>query len=71
MYVKPPYQNLNSGLHSPHPTSTYTCRVTIASRVCDGDCHIFRVFGQLVFVIKKKGLNLTLKKKNFLLHWLI
>ena len=28
--------DLNSSSYPPHPTSTYTCRVTIASKVCSG-----------------------------------
>ena len=27
--------DLNLGLCPPHPTSTYTCEMTIAPRVCD------------------------------------
>ena len=27
-------RDLNSNPYSPHPTITYTCRVTITSRVC-------------------------------------
>ena len=33
MCVKLSPKNLNPGLYPPHPTSTYTCRVTIAPRV--------------------------------------
>ena len=28
--------DLNSSSCPPHPTNTYTCRVTIASKVCSG-----------------------------------
>ena len=34
MYVKFPPRDLNPGLCPPHPTSTYTYGVTIATRVC-------------------------------------
>ena len=37
MYVKFPFGNLNLDPCPSHPTSTYTCRVTIASNVCGGD----------------------------------
>ena len=33
MCVKFPLENLNPNPYSPHPTNTYTCRVTTASRV--------------------------------------
>ena len=33
MYVKLPPEKLNPGSYPPHPTSTYTYGVTIASRV--------------------------------------
>ena len=36
MYVKLPPQDLNSNLCLPHPTSTYTCEVTITLRIYDG-----------------------------------
>ena len=36
MYVKLPYEDLNSGVCPPYPTNTYICKVTIALRVCDG-----------------------------------
>ena len=39
MYVKLPLRNLNSDPYPPHPTNTYTCEVTIASRVCDDIKH--------------------------------
>ena len=35
--VKLPPKDLNSGSYPPHPTSTNTCRVTIAPTVCDGE----------------------------------
>ena len=35
MYVKLLLGDLNRGPSSPHPTSTYTCGVTIVARVCD------------------------------------
>ena len=41
MYVKLPLGDLNSDPCPPHLTSTYTCRVMIAPRVCDGDCMFF------------------------------
>ena len=36
MCVKLPPRDLNPGPCPPHPTSTYTCGVTIAPRVCGG-----------------------------------
>ena len=35
MYVKLPPRDFNPGSYPPHPTSTYTYRVTISSRICD------------------------------------
>ena len=32
--MKLPLRDLNPGLYLPHPTSTYTCEVIIASRAC-------------------------------------
>ena len=29
------FGDLNSGIYPPHPTSTDTCRITNALRVCD------------------------------------
>ena len=37
MYVKLPPEDLNLNSYPPHPTSTYTCGVTIAPRVCGGN----------------------------------
>ena len=37
MYVKLPLGDLNPSSCLPHPTSTYTCGVTIASKVCGGN----------------------------------
>ena len=36
MCVKLPPRDLNLGIYPPHLTSTYTCGVTIAPKVCDG-----------------------------------
>ena len=36
MCVKLPPGDLNPGLCPPHPTSTYTCGVTIVPKVCGG-----------------------------------
>ena len=35
MCVKLPLGNLNSGPYLPHYTNTYTCKVTIAPKVCN------------------------------------
>ena len=32
--MKFPIGNINPGPYLPHPTNTYTCRVTTAPRVC-------------------------------------
>jgi len=37
MCMKLPPGDLNPGPCPPHPTSTYTCEVTIAPRVCGDD----------------------------------
>ena len=51
MCVKFPLGDLNPNLYPSHPTSTYTCGVTIAPRVCGGKfcklkclCIIFNFF---------------------------
>ena len=41
MCVKFPPKDLNSGPYPSHPTSTYTCGVTTALRVCDGELFFF------------------------------
>ena len=43
MCVKFPPENLNPNLCPPHPTMTYTCRVTIASKMCGGNLSIFKL----------------------------
>ena len=43
MRVKLSSKYLNSGPYPPHPTSTYTCGVAIAPRVCDGCSLNFRI----------------------------
>ena len=43
MCVKLPPKDLNSSPWPPHPTSTYTCGVTIALRVCGGWPSIFNI----------------------------
>ena len=42
MYVKLLPKNLNLDLCPSHPTSTYTCGVTIAPKVCGGQEHILK-----------------------------
>ena len=41
MWVKLPLGDLNPNPCPPYPTNTYTCRVTIASRMCDGVIYIY------------------------------
>ena len=41
MCVKLPPGDLNPDPCPPHPTSTYTCGMTIAPRMCGGHTHIF------------------------------
>ena len=36
MCVKLPLEDLNLDPYPPHPTNTYTCRVTITPKVCGG-----------------------------------
>ena len=36
MCVKLPSRDLNPDTYPPHPTSTYTCGVAVALKVCDG-----------------------------------
>ena len=44
MYVKFPPGDLNPGFcPPPHPTSTYTCRMTIAPKMCDDEILILKV----------------------------
>ena len=42
MCVKLPSGYLNPGPYPSHPTSTYTCRVTIILRVCGGEIALIR-----------------------------
>ena len=37
MCVKLFFRGLNPDSYPPHPTSTYTCRVTIVLRMCDSN----------------------------------
>ena len=46
MCVKLPPRDLNPDPCPPHPTSTYTCGVTIALRVCGGSSVIFKLYPQ-------------------------
>ena len=39
MFVKLPSEDLNPSPYPLHLTSTYTCGVTIAPRVCGGDLY--------------------------------
>ena len=44
MYVKLPLGDLNLVPYPPHPTSTYTCGVTIAPRVGGGEiCNFLKL----------------------------
>ena len=47
MFVKLILEDLNFDFYPPYPTSTYTYGVTIASRVCDGECYIFEYDGNV------------------------
>ena len=38
--MKLPFGDLNPGPYSSHPTSTYTCEVTIAPKVCGDELQI-------------------------------
>ena len=40
MCVNLHFWDLNLGIYPPHPTNVYTCRVTIAPRVCSGSTTI-------------------------------
>ena len=39
--MKLAHRDLNPSLYHPHPTSTYTYRVTITLRMCDGENETF------------------------------
>ena len=41
MYVKLPPEDLNHDTYPSHLISTYTCKVTIALRVCGGRVRLF------------------------------
>ena len=41
MWVKLPLGDLNPNPCPPYPTNTYTCRVTIASKMCGGVIYIY------------------------------
>ena len=57
MCVKFPPKDLNSGSYPSHPTSTYTCGVTTALRVCSGELF----FWGLVYF------DLDFRSKNFVM----
>ena len=42
MCVKLSFGDSNFGLYPPHPTSTYTCAVTIIQRMCSGDSQFLK-----------------------------
>ena len=64
MCVKLPPGNLNSGPCPPHPTSTYTCRVIIAPKVCGG--YIQYILKILTFVTFNKRKTSSSISKIFL-----
>ena len=43
MWVKLPLGDLNPNPCPPYPTNTYTCRVTIASKMCGGVIYIYNI----------------------------
>ena len=57
MWVKLPLGDLNPNPCPPYPTNTYTCRVTIASKMCGGVIYIYII---LVHLLKRNLLSLTL-----------
>jgi len=44
--MKLPLSDLSLGHYPPHPTSTYTCEMTIAPRVCSGNTKFVYVKGK-------------------------
>ena len=54
MYVKFSPENLNLESYPPHPTNTYTCKVTIVPRMC-GDMFNF-VFISIILSISISNL---------------
>ena len=54
-------EDLNFGSYPPHPTSIYTCRVTVVLRVCGGKTGIFNyLFVEAIIKCFEKKL-LTMK----------
>ena len=63
MCVKLPPENLNLDPCPPHPTSTYTCEVTITSKVCGGKSNFFTHPTALSFFRNYLSLPLIIKNK--------
>ena len=57
MCIKLSSEDLNSSLYPPHPTSTYTCGVTIALRVCDDNL----LLSTLISKVSSKFLDLCIR----------
>ena len=67
MCVKLSLRNLNHGPypHTPHLTSTYTCEMTIAPRICGGKSNFFTHPTSFSFFRNFLSLPLIKKKKKY------
>ena len=64
MYIcaKLPLRDLNSDSYPQHPTSAYTCKVTIAPRIC-GDVHaIIQMFVDVILTTCDLFLKRTMEE---------
>ena len=59
MYIKFTHEDLNSNPCSPYLTKTYTCRVTIMSKVCGGVYNVNRHMLHINMIILTIFRNIT------------
>ena len=68
MCVKLPPENLNPNSYPPHPTSIYTCGVTIALRVCGGDVVLLNIMWIMWWI---RSNNLLMQNALFMGGWIM
>ena len=62
--MKLPLGDLNLGHYPPHPTSTYTCEMTIAPRVCSGNTKFVYVKGKKILNFRSSPFKFKMKFVN-------
>ena len=68
MCVKPFLRDLNSCFYPSHSTSTYTCRMTIASRVDDVNIEQMLILLTIAQVLILVYFILLMNKQNFVVY---